>query len=547
MMKMDILAESAVRVTVLAVGVVVVLRTLRIRSPRLAHGVWTAVIAVMLLLPIAVAWGPEFAVPLLPSDAANALQLPAAHDIAAVASSEIPVESSLDTDRAHTRITWSITVGAAYAIGAGFFLLRLALGVWRARAIRRGAVHIRGRLTHSTCVTPITVGVVAPAVILPTDWPDWGAAELSAVLTHEEEHARARDPLVGFIALLNRAIFWFHPLAWWLQREIGRLSEEACDAVVISHGHDSQLYSTCLVRFARRAADAGGRIVPMATAMPGSGLQNRLQRLGDPPPVQSSMVHLASAVTLSAALVVVCTAATPTAAPVQNVPSVPNRATWPVRTSEHFEISHDSLPADRVEDAVGAAEAAYTQLSAALKHDLSRPVPIILLLRDRELPATEARASDLARQSGASTADHRLLISLESLDRDTGAIVHELTHQFAFDIVPTTCLVAPVLIEGLAEYQRGAWASKDLLMAREAAATGALPSLANLDGGDRHWAHALFDFVATVDGDEGVRKLLFALRARDTLVQAVPMAFGVTFDRFDQEFRGYVMTRYGQP
>jgi beta-lactamase regulating signal transducer with metallopeptidase domain len=547
MMQMDILAESAVRVTVLAAGVVVVLRTLRIRSPRLAHGVWTAMVAVMLLLPIVVAWGPEFAVPLLSSSAANALQLPAAHDIAAVASSEIPIGKSLDTDHAHTRITWSIAVGAVYAAGVGFFLLRLALGAWRARTIRRGAVHVRGRLTHSACVTPVTVGVVAPAVILPPDWPDWDAEELSAVLAHEEEHARARDPLVGFVALLNRAVFWFHPLAWWLVREIGRLSEEACDAVVISQGHDSQLYSTCLVRFARRAVDAGGRILPMATAMPGSGLQNRLQKLGDPQPMQSSMCHRAGAVILSAALAVVCTAATPTAALVQNVPSVPDRGTWPVRTSEHFEIVHDSLPAARVEGAVVAAEAAYAQLSAALKHDLSRPVPIILLLRDRELPASEAHASSLARQSGASTGDHRLMISLESLDRDTGIIVHELTHQFAFDIVPTTCLVAPVLIEGLAEYQRGAWASKDLLMAREAAATGALPSLANLDGSDRHWAHALFDFAAAAYGEEGVRKLLFALRARDTLVQAVPMAFGVTFDRFDQEFRRYVMTRYGQP
>jgi len=57
----------------------------------------------------------------------------------------------------------------------------------------------------------------------------------------------------------------------------------------------------------------------------------------------------------------------------------------------------------------------------------------------------------------------------------------------------------------------------------------------------------LFDFVGAQHGEEGVRKLLFALRARDTLVQAVPMAFGVTFDRFDQEFRGYVMTRYTKP
>ena len=544
---MDILAESAARITVLAFGVVGVLRALNIRSPRVAHRVWAAVVVVMLLLPIFVAWGPEFAVPLLSSDAATTLRLPAADRVASAVSNEIPIESPFDADRAPRRITWATAAGAVYVAGVGFFLLRLALGVRRARAIKRGAVRVSGRLTHSACVTPITVGIVAPAVILPPDWPNWDETELSAVLTHEEEHARARDPLVGFVALLNRAVFWFHPLAWWLVREIGRLSEAACDAVVISRGHDSHAYSTCLLRFARRVADAGRRIGPMATAMPGSGLQNRLQMLSDPQPVRASIFRLAVAVALSLALVVVCTAATPTAPPEQTVPSAPGQAAWPLRTSEHFEVFHNSLPADRVDGAVRDAEAAYTQLSAALKHDLSRPVPVILLLRDGELPATEARARDLIRQSGAAPSGDHLVISLESLDRRTGIMVHELTHQFAFDIVPNTSRVAPVLIEGLAEYQRGAWASNDLLMTREAAATGAIPSLANLDAPDRHWAHVLFDFVAAQHGEEGVRQLLFALRASDTLVRAVPIAFGVTFDRFDQEFRAYVMTRYTKP
>jgi beta-lactamase regulating signal transducer with metallopeptidase domain len=60
----------------------------------------------------------------------------------------------------------------------------------------------------------MTIGLLAPAVILPPDWSDWDPAELSAVLAHEEEHARRRDTLVAAIALVNRAIFWFHPLAW---------------------------------------------------------------------------------------------------------------------------------------------------------------------------------------------------------------------------------------------------------------------------------------------------------------------------------------------
>ena len=137
-----------------------------------------------------------------------------------------------------------------------------------------------------------------------------------------------------------------------------------------------------------------------------------------------------------------------------------------------------------------------------------------------------------------------MIISLESLERRGGLIVHELTHQFAFEIVPGTSRVAPVLIEGLAEHQRGRWPAQDLRRTREGAAAGAIPAVARLGPADRHWAHAVFDFVAVEHGAEGIRRLLFALRAHDTLDQAVPTAFGVSLDQFDQDFRGFVAARF---
>jgi beta-lactamase regulating signal transducer with metallopeptidase domain len=537
---MDILAESAVRITVLALGVALVLRVLRIRSPQRAHGAWTAVVGVMLVLPVFVAWGPEFAVPLVPSPTALGIMAPDTSDAAAGELDTPAMTAATATADAQSRLTWVAASVAVYVAGVGVFLLRLAAGLRRARAIRRGAVEANGRLTHPRCVTPITVGIVAPVVILPADWASWDEAELSAVLAHEEEHVRRRDPLVAALTILNRAIFWFHPLAWWLQREIARLSEQACDALVISRGHDRTVYSACLLRFARRVSDAGGRIAPMATAMPGAGLQERLGMLACPPAARQSRSQLACATVACAALVVICAAAAPTAAPVQNVPSAaPGQVTWLVQMSEHFEVLHDGLPADRLNDAIREAEAAYAQLSAALKYDIPRRVPIILVRRDRDL-------SGIATLQSGTPAGQRLVISLESLDRRTGIVVHELTHQFAFDIIPGTSRVAPVLIEGLAEHQRGAWSADDLRRTRDGVAAGAIPSVATIATTDRHWAHAVFDFVAAQHGSEGVRRLLFALRAHETLAPAVPMAFGVTPDQFDQEFRGYVMTRFGR-
>jgi hypothetical protein len=364
------------------------------------------------------------------------------------------------------------------------------------------------------------------------------------VLAHEEEHARRRDPLVAGMALLNRAIFWFHPLAWWLQRTIAEMSEQACDAVVISRGHDSDVYSACLLRFARRTAASGGRIAPLATAMPGSGLRHRLGMLGDGPPARPSRSRVACAAVTGGALAVVCVAAVPAAAPVQNAAfQARSQAAWPVETSEHFLVVHDSLSADRVRDALSDLEAAYTQLSAALKYDMSRRVRVILVRRDGDIAGA---GGGVGAPGSSSIGDQRVVISVESLERRTGSVVHELTHLFAFEIVPETSRVAPVLIEGLAEHQRGAWAASDLQVVRTAAAAGAIPTVATLVDTDRHWAHAVFDFVAAQYGDEGVRRLLFALRAHDTLAPAVSMAFGITFDRFEQQFRGYVTAAFGQ-
>jgi beta-lactamase regulating signal transducer with metallopeptidase domain len=534
---MDLLAESAIRITMLAMGVALVLRVLRIRSPRLAHRAWSAVVLVMLVLPMFVAWGPEFNLALLPSRTAIGTLAVAEGPAGGAESRDIRLAVSIALDGSQRVLTWTAGALTVYVAGVAVFLARLVIGVRRARAIRRTAVHAQGRLTHAGCVTPMTIGIISPAVILPPDWTEWNEVELAAVLAHEEEHVRRRDPLMTTLALFNRAIFWFHPLAWWLQRTIAGLSEHACDASVIARGHDRDVYSACLLQFARRAALAGGRIAPIVTAMPGAGLRERLVTLDRRHPTPSR-VRLAFAGAAGLVLVLICASATLTAAPEQNR-SFPDRgAAWPVLTSEHFVVVHDNLSADRVRDAVRDLEAAYAHVSTALQYDMPRPVRVILVQEDRDIDSQAGTVS-------AATREQRVVLSLESLDRSTGLVVHELTHVFAFDIVPETSRIAPVVIEGLAEHQRGAWAPPDLGVIRAAAAAGAIPSVAVLVDSDRHWAHAVFDFVAARQGAEGVRRLLFALRAHETVDRAVPMAFGITFEQFEQEFRGYVAATFG--
>jgi len=536
-MTMDILAESAVRITVLALGVAVVLRGLRVRSPRLAHGAWTVVVAVMLALPAVVAWGPAIEVPFFNAAPAVEHRMAPLADRVDVASPGGTPRAKGAAPRVSGSITWAAIAMAVYLAGVVILLARVLAGAWRLRALRRTALDELGHLVHAACVTPVTVGILSPAVILPPDWVSWDDAELSAVLAHEEEHVRRRDPLVMALALVNRAVFWFHPLAWWLPRELSRLSEQACDAAVVSRGHDGDVYASCLLRFARRTAEAGGRVMPMAMAISGAGLRQRLRLLAGPPALPSRARRLA-VIGACGALAVACAAAVP-------VEAQP-RALMPGRlTSEHFEMFHPGLPLVRVDGALRDAEAAYRQLAASLRYEIAWSIPIILVERDRDLPTNAAAASDLALRSGVPNR-RRVVLSLESLDRRMGIAVHELTHQFAFEIVPATSRSAPLLIEGLAEYQRGAWREDDLLLTASAVARGDIPSVTTLEGNGRNWSHAVFDYVAAEHGGtDGVLRLLFALRSQTTIAQAVPMAFGITVDQFDQGFRTYVELRFG--
>ena len=80
---------------------------------------------------------------------------------------------------------------------------------------------------------------------------------MDAVLIHEKEHLRRRDPLIEWLALLNRSLYWFNPLSWWLCDKLSGLAEQACDDAVLANGHDSNTYTEHLLDFARSVEKAG--------------------------------------------------------------------------------------------------------------------------------------------------------------------------------------------------------------------------------------------------------------------------------------------------
>ena len=63
-----LLMESAIRATLIAAVIAVVLWAMRIKTASVLHAVWASIVILMMLLPAWVAWGPTASLPVLPPE-----------------------------------------------------------------------------------------------------------------------------------------------------------------------------------------------------------------------------------------------------------------------------------------------------------------------------------------------------------------------------------------------------------------------------------------------------------------------------------------------
>ena len=171
---------------------------------------------------------------------------------------------------ARREIPWRMLLAGAYLAMVLGFLVRIALGIHYSHRLVRLSVPIEdpqalqplGRasdtaglrgtpwLAESEAVgVPVVIGVSRPTIVLSAGWRDWDADELAAVLAHEVSHVARRDALVQRLALIHRAIFWFSPLAWWLERRLADLAEQASDEAALAGGMDRTRYAEALLGF----------------------------------------------------------------------------------------------------------------------------------------------------------------------------------------------------------------------------------------------------------------------------------------------------------
>ena len=162
--------------------------------------------------------------------------------------------------------SWAIFVFMIWVLGSSAAMARLASGLWSLGKLRRGCTavvaadldplvrktvdSIRGVAiaTSESVRVPAAIGFRKRTIVLPA----WALRELppedlKVILLHEFAHLRRGDDWTNLFQKIVRAIFFFHPAVWWIEKRLTVEREMACDDAVVAQTANPSGYANCLV------------------------------------------------------------------------------------------------------------------------------------------------------------------------------------------------------------------------------------------------------------------------------------------------------------
>jgi bla regulator protein BlaR1 len=96
------------------------------------------------------------------------------------------------------------------------------------------------------------------------------------VLAHEICHVNRRDNLFAAIHMIVEAVFWFHPLVWWIGAKLVEERERACDEEVVRLGSEPLAYAEAIVNICKLYVESPLKCVAGVT---GSDLKKRIESI----------------------------------------------------------------------------------------------------------------------------------------------------------------------------------------------------------------------------------------------------------------------------
>jgi uncharacterized protein (TIGR03435 family) len=132
-------------------------------------------------------------------------------------------------------------------------------------------------LATEAATEPGMFGILRPVLL----WPRAIDSHLSdeqaeAIVAHELCHLRRRDNLGAALHMAVQAIFWFHPLVWWIGARLVDERERACDEEVVRLGNEPDVYAESILRTCKFFLESPLACVAGVT---GSDLKKRIEQI----------------------------------------------------------------------------------------------------------------------------------------------------------------------------------------------------------------------------------------------------------------------------
>ena len=129
-------------------------------------------------------------------------------------------------------------------------------------------------VSSSSSLEPGIFGIANPVLL----WPEGISehlepAHVEAIIAHELRHVRRRDNLAAAIHMVVEALFWFHPLVWWLGTRLVEERERACDEEVVELGSERQVYAESILKVCEFCV---GSPLACVSGVTGSDLKKRM-------------------------------------------------------------------------------------------------------------------------------------------------------------------------------------------------------------------------------------------------------------------------------
>jgi bla regulator protein blaR1 len=135
-------------------------------------------------------------------------------------------------------------------------------------------------LSRESAMEPGIFGIVRPVLLWPATISEHlQDSHLRAILAHEVSHVRRRDNLAATMHMAVEAIFWFHPIVWWLGARLVEERELACDEEVLQLGNSPSIYAESILKTCEFCVGA-----PLAcvSGVTGAELKKRIVRIMTP-------------------------------------------------------------------------------------------------------------------------------------------------------------------------------------------------------------------------------------------------------------------------